>query len=84
MMLGSSYPKYRHQVAADVERLSSVVHLIYEESTKLNLMPAKIAATLRLPVWRRFTSAVDNTLTLGMLKVYYKEKSAGIFLKLEL
>lgn len=79
MMLGSSYPKYRHQVAADVERLSSVVHLIYEESTKLNLMPAKIAAMLRLPVWRRFTSAVESTLTLGMLKAWYKEESEGIF-----
>lgn len=66
-LLGSSYPDHKDQLKHDVEHLSSTVHLIFEESTKLSLLPAKVAATLRLPVWRRFVSAVNTSLSSGIV-----------------
>ncbi|XP_054290400.1 cytochrome P450 315a1, mitochondrial isoform X2 [Macrosteles quadrilineatus] len=62
-LLGSSYPEHRDKLKSEVNQLSTIVYSIFEESAKLNLLPAKIAATFKLPVWQRFVSSVSTTLT---------------------
>jgi len=62
-LLGSSFPEHRENLRPDIQQLSTIVHKIFEESTKLNLLPAKMAAALKLPVWRRFVTAVNTTLS---------------------
>ncbi|KAG8276027.1 hypothetical protein J6590_073538 [Homalodisca vitripennis] len=61
--MGTSYPEHRHSLRQNVDQLATVIHLIFHESSKLNFIPAKLAATLRLPVWRRFVDAVQISLS---------------------
>lgn len=48
-----------------LDRLSSVVHLIFEASVKFQVFPAKIAAKCHLPSWTRFVTTVNTALELA-------------------
>ncbi|XP_046400369.1 cytochrome P450 315a1, mitochondrial [Ischnura elegans] len=48
---------------ATITELSSVVHLVFQESARLTLIPARLAKYLRLPAWTQFVDAVDSALS---------------------
>jgi hypothetical protein len=39
---------------------------LFEESSKMTVIPAKLAHRLNLPVWQRFVKAAETALSLGM------------------
>ena len=50
------------------DRIHEFVHCIQQlfvESSKMTMIPAKLAFNLKLPVWRRFEKAAERALSLG-------------------
>lgn len=63
ILLGETcYNKNNKQVEKMVRHLGETVHLVFETSAKLALIPAKLAATYKIPAWRRFEYSVDQAL----------------------
>ncbi|XP_067011206.2 cytochrome P450 315a1, mitochondrial [Anabrus simplex] len=62
VLLGAQYEVQRHQLEPAVHQLSLVVHRVFEESAKLSLIPARLAAKLHLSVWTNFVQTVDQAL----------------------
>ncbi|XP_071444239.1 cytochrome P450 315a1, mitochondrial [Hetaerina americana] len=48
---------------ATISELASVVHLVFQESARLTLIPARLARFLRLSAWNQFVNAVDSALS---------------------
>ena len=51
-----------------MDRIHEFVHCIQQlfvESSKMTMIPAKLAFKLKLPVWRRFERAAERALSLG-------------------
>lgn len=65
VLTGDKYLKHRLELEDVVDRFASVVHLIFEESARLSLIPAKMAAFLKIPAWKNFVSAIDEAISLG-------------------
>jgi hypothetical protein len=65
VLMGDKYSKNEQRLVEEVERFSSFIHLIFEESARLSLIPATLAAFFKIPAWKRFVSAVDESLTVG-------------------
>lgn len=53
-----------------LRRLSAEVHLVFQESARLSLIPARLARSLHLPVWGRFERCVDRALHGGKVIFY--------------
>ena len=58
--MGSYWHCYKQQLSRDFEVLAEVLHKIFEYSAKLSVIPAKLAMTLRFPVWRKFVASADT------------------------
>ncbi|PSN51657.1 hypothetical protein C0J52_09617 [Blattella germanica] len=56
VFMGDKYHHHRKNLDHMVSQFASVVHLIFQESARLSLIPAKLAATLKIPAWRNFTA----------------------------
>lgn len=65
VLTGDKYLKHQQQLEDMVDRFASVVHLIFEESAHLSLIPAAMAAFLKIPAWKNFVSAIDEAISLG-------------------
>ncbi|XP_063221088.1 cytochrome P450 315a1, mitochondrial [Bacillus rossius redtenbacheri] len=63
VLMGEQYSRSRLAMEPLVTRFAAVVQRIFQESSKLALLPPKMAAALRLPVWRRFVAVVDEALS---------------------
>ncbi|CAH0557394.1 unnamed protein product [Brassicogethes aeneus] len=48
-----------------VKQASKTVHLVFETSAKLSLIPARLAAKYRIPAWKRFEKSVDSALMIA-------------------
>lgn len=70
VVLGDAYSECSSMLEAETNELASVVNNIFKTSAKLSLIPATLAAKLRLPAWRHFIKAADDGLTIG--KYYCK------------
>lgn len=63
ILMGSkAYQSSRGDLQPLLERLASTVHLVFETSVSLQLIPASLAQKFDLHVWKNFVSAVDNVL----------------------
>lgn len=54
--------------SSDVRDIHEFVHCmrqLFEESSKMTVIPAKLAYRLNLPVWQRFVTAAETALSLG-------------------
>lgn len=69
ILLGDVYEECTDILQAEVEQLASIVNLIFQTSGKLSLLPASLAATLRLPAWKNFVKAADDGLYLGNVQL---------------
>jgi len=69
VLMGNKYLMNRQRLVDEVEYFSSFVHLIFEESARLSLIPVTLAAFFRIPAWKRFVSAVDESLTVGKILI---------------
>lgn len=65
VLLGDKYTDSIKILEAEVAQLASVVNLIFQTSAKLSLIPANLAAILRLPAWKNFVKAADDGLSIG-------------------
>jgi ecdysteroid 2-hydroxylase len=65
VLMGEKYWKHQQQLENIVSHLASVVHLIFQESARLSLIPVTVAAFLKISAWKNFVSAVDEALSLG-------------------
>jgi hypothetical protein len=65
VLTGDKYSEYQQRLEDMVDHFASVVHLIFEESARLSLIPATLAAFLKIPAWKNFVSAIDEAISLG-------------------
>lgn len=65
VFMGDKYLKNQQRLVDELERFSSFIHRIFEESARLSLIPVTLAAFFKIPAWKRFVSAVDESLTVG-------------------
>lgn len=65
VLMGDKYSKNQPRIEDMVEHFTSFIHLIFQESARLSLIPATVAAFLKIPAWRNFVSAVDEALAVG-------------------
>lgn len=63
--MGDKYAKHQQRLEDTVSHFASVVHLIFQESARLSLIPATVAAFLKISAWRNFVSAIDEAISLG-------------------
>jgi hypothetical protein len=70
VFMGDKYLKNQQRLVDEVERFSSFIHLIFEESARLSLIPATLAAFFKIPTWKRFVSAVDESITVGKFLIF--------------
>lgn len=64
VLLGcDGYRNSKERLNGLLATLASTVSRVFETSVKLQLLPATLAATLQLPVWKRFVRSVDDALT---------------------
>lgn len=70
-LMGSSWRDHRKQLSRDFEKLARMLHKIFEHSTALSIIPAKLAMNLRLPVWRKFVESVDTAF--GIVRILVPE-----------
>jgi hypothetical protein len=63
--MGDKYLKVQQEIEEMVEHFTSFIHLIFQESARLSLIPATVAAFLKVSAWRNFVSAVDEALAVG-------------------
>lgn len=69
LMGAKNYDASRGRLEEVLGRLAGTVSSVFESSVKLQLMPAVVAAKLRLPAWRRFASSVSEALSASTLLV---------------
>jgi hypothetical protein len=65
VLMGDKYSKNQQRIEDMVEHFTSFIHLIFQESARLSLIPASVAAFLKISAWRNFVSAVDEALAVG-------------------
>ena len=65
IMLGEKYTQHNKDLEETVERFAVVVHQIFEESSRLSLVPAKLAAYFNISAWKNFVSSIDEAISLG-------------------
>ncbi|KAJ8934195.1 hypothetical protein NQ314_013512 [Rhamnusium bicolor] len=66
ILLGADEYRQNHKVIEPlVKELASTVHLVFENTVKLMLLPARLADQFNIPRWRRFESSVDTTFEFG-------------------
>jgi ecdysteroid 2-hydroxylase len=65
VLMGDKYLTNRQRLVKEVEHFSSFIHLIFEESARLSLIPVSLAAFFKIPAWKSFVSAVNESLTVG-------------------
>jgi hypothetical protein len=82
VLMGDKYLKNKQRLVDEVERFSSFIHLIFEESARLSLIPATVAAFFKIPAWKRFVSAVDESLALGknLFLCSIQQSNVGMYL----
>lgn len=49
----------------DIHEFVQCMRQLFEESSKMTVIPAKLAYKLNLPVWQRFVNAAETALSLG-------------------
>ncbi|XP_017887309.1 cytochrome P450 315a1, mitochondrial [Ceratina calcarata] len=76
-LMGSSWRTYKKQLSRDFEKLARMLHKIFEHSTALSIIPAKLAMNLRLPVWRKFVESVDTAFEIVRILVPEMIKLGG-------
>jgi len=69
VFMGNKYLTNRQRLVDEVEHFSSFIHLIFEESARLSLIPVTLAVFFKVPAWKRFVSAVDESLTVGKVLI---------------
>ncbi|XP_069672926.1 cytochrome P450 315a1, mitochondrial [Periplaneta americana] len=62
ILMGDKYLRKRKEMEDILAHFASVVHLIFQESSRLSLLPASLAAFLRIPAWKSFVSAIDEAI----------------------
>ncbi|KAJ9590666.1 hypothetical protein L9F63_016294, partial [Diploptera punctata] len=65
VMLGDKYKQHQKGLQDIVQRFAVVVQMIFRESSRLSLIPAKLAAYFKVPAWKNFVSSVDEAIALA-------------------
>ncbi|XP_059620061.1 cytochrome P450 315a1, mitochondrial [Phlebotomus argentipes] len=65
LMVGSSYQQLRPEIEESLERLSRVLHRIFQTSARLFIAPAQICKFFGTRSWREFEDSVTETLSIG-------------------
>lgn len=65
VLLGTADHNSEPAVQKLIEELTSAVSLIFENTSKLMLIPAPLAYKLNLTVWTNFVQSADKCLRLG-------------------
>lgn len=79
VLLGpKDYLRHRSLVMPSLTSLARTVHQIFATSAALSMIPAKMAAKLKLPVWRRFLRAADTAMETGMSASQNDSMSAAV------
>ncbi|XP_018310004.1 cytochrome P450 315a1, mitochondrial [Mycetomoellerius zeteki] len=61
-MIGSRWHVCEPRLRCDIEDLATILHQIFTYTSRLSMIPAKLAMKLRLPVWNKFVQAADEVL----------------------
>jgi ecdysteroid 2-hydroxylase len=69
VLMGDKYLTNRQRLVDEVEHFSSFIHLIFEDSARLSLIPVTLAAFFKIPAWKRFVSAVHESITVGKVLI---------------
>lgn len=51
--------------AETIHEFVQCIRQLFVESSKMIVLPARVAASLQSPVWKRFCAAAERALTLG-------------------
>lgn len=82
-----NYQRSKESLQPILEELASTVHLVFEKSVGLQIVPATLAHKFNLSAWKHFESAVDNALnkanTLVSLLLDNYPKGEGLLAKLQ-
>ncbi|GAB0094642.1 Cytochrome P450 315a1, mitochondrial [Sergentomyia squamirostris] len=65
LMVGSQHENLHVDIKASLERLSTVLHRVFETSARLFLLPPQICEFLGMLPWRNFEEAVSETLSIA-------------------
>uniref|UniRef100_A0A1B0CLM4 Cytochrome n=1 Tax=Lutzomyia longipalpis TaxID=7200 RepID=A0A1B0CLM4_LUTLO len=65
LMVGSSYNEISVQIDKSLERLSKVLHRVFESSSKLFLVPPQLCEFFGTSTWRDFEESVTETLSIS-------------------
>ncbi|KAG5892981.1 hypothetical protein JTB14_015025 [Gonioctena quinquepunctata] len=57
-----AYERSHKEVEDLVKKLASTIYLVFETTSKLQLIPAKLAEQYQIPYWRRFESSIKSAL----------------------
>ena len=60
-------PSAPSQNVGNIHEFVHCMRQLFEESSKMTVIPAKLAYRLNLPVWQRFVKAAETALSLGMI-----------------
>ncbi|KAG5313571.1 CP315 protein, partial [Pseudoatta argentina] len=61
-MIGSQWRACEPWLRRDIEDVATILHQIFTYTSRLSMIPAKLAMKLRLPVWNKFVKAADEVL----------------------
>ncbi|KYN21367.1 hypothetical protein ALC57_06293 [Trachymyrmex cornetzi] len=61
-MIGSRWHACEPRFRRDIEDVATTLHQIFTYTSRLSMIPAKLAMKLRLPVWNKFVKAADEVL----------------------
>ncbi|XP_063902943.1 cytochrome P450 315a1, mitochondrial [Zophobas morio] len=63
VLLGAeTYKKHHRDLDTEVTNLAKIVHLIFQTTADLSVIPVSLASKLKIPRWNRFVDAVHNAL----------------------
>lgn len=54
--------------AETIHEFVQCIRQLFVESSKMIVLPARVASSLQSPVWKRFCTAAERALTLGKAK----------------
>lgn len=80
LMLGSSYNQKNIKILEPfIKEFSNTVHKIFEQSTKMYLIPSHVAQKWKFDSWTEFESTVTKSLDLAkaIVDIYINELEAG-------
>lgn len=60
--IGSQWHDCKQQMECYTEKLATTLHCIFEYSSVLSIIPARLAMKLNVPAWRKFVETADTAL----------------------